>query len=238
MWTEEEYITLGIAGWGQEIFLECMLLCERYKAKKILLMDYSREGSLRSVLPIPKELTRCEGVVISCGDYDYIWCKGGEDFEDYGFEYDLLIAHFGAEILHDKITSCNQRILFTDMKQHHLNAIKDISKTENMYIVIAPYFYGVQSTKILPEQIQCNAEQLYVLPYSENEQVVWLAGIPLSKVTKRSFSRETRQLAEDIWKKICGISLEQKDTDFFHEKKISRWKKLFWREESSEKVWS
>ena len=195
---EKDYRVIGFAGCGQkELIAGCVIYLMK-KNNKILLMDYTNNGELRSMISLPKDLENVKNVVLSYRDIDYVKAEKGISIQDFAFEYDVVLADFGINFEYVATAECDQVYYITDMCRHNVLLLKQCSQKGNEYFVLKHFLSGGEAPETYAEELNTDIEKLIVLPYEEKEIRPFLCGTRLDKINLRCFSHDTKQLIKSI----------------------------------------
>ncbi|BCN32417.1 hypothetical protein [Anaeromicropila herbilytica] len=132
--------------------------------KKVVLFDCSNNNALTNSISRPLELT--ESSIISYRDVDFSSNYQNELLN----QYDYALIDFGINYNHDKIKSCDNLFLVTDLQLHHAINLRELylsSSKQNVKIIIR----DVIKCKIKPDYItkligaNLFEEQYYVIYY-------------------------------------------------------------------------
>lgn len=202
MLTEKEYQLIGFAGCGQLELIAGYTLSLWKQKKKLLLMDFSESKELRSMIPLPIELEVARDMVLSYHEIDYVCAGQTARIEDFGFEYDVVLADFGRKLKHLQLAECDAVCYITDMCRQNVLLLKHRQDLANQHIVLKHFLKGRQEAESIREELNVTEEAFSVLPYEERELLTFLSGVPLNHITPHCFSHETKRFVKQRMKQL------------------------------------
>lgn len=208
MLTEKEYQLIGFAGCGQLELIAGYVLSLQKQHKKLLLMDFSGSRELRSLIPLPAELENTCDMVLSYREIDYVRAGQAARVEDFGFEYDVVLADFGRKLYHPELSACDTVCYVTDMCRQNVLLLKHRQESGNRHIVLKHFLKGEQEAESIREELNAAKDNFVVLPYEERELLTFLLGIPLDRITPNCLSLATKRFIKQWMNQLPGAQSE------------------------------